>query len=247
MNRLRTALMLHFAFLPVAHAVAAAPDVPAFSRMTPGEAVTGWQALKPAPKANDTRYSLMADGGKVVLKAEADSSMSGLIYPVRVDVRQYPMLRWRWKVAAPLKNADMTQKTGDDYAARIYVMFDYPAEKLSFGTRTKLRLAEALYGQRIPTAALNYIWDNRQPVGTIQPNTYTDRARMIVVRSGALQAGQWITEIRDLAADFRAAFGEDPPDIVAVALATDTDNTGVRATAWYGDIEFLSHAGTEAR
>lgn len=247
LHRPHIALMFNLAFLAAPHAVAAGPEVPAFSRMTPRGAVTGWQALKPAPKANDTRYSLVPDAGTVVLKAEAESSMSGLIHPVRVDIRQYPLLRWRWKVTAPLKTADMTQKTGDDYAARIYVMFDYPAEKLSFGTRTKLRLAEALYGQRIPTAALNYVWDNRQPVGTIQPNTYTDRARMIVVRSGAAQAGQWITETRDLAADFRAVFGEDPPDVVAVALATDTDNTGESATAWYGDIGFLPAARVEAR
>jgi hypothetical protein len=165
--------------------------------------------------------------------------MSGLSHVLRVDIKRTPLLRWRWKIAAPLVTADMTQKAGDDYAARIYVMFDYPVQKLSLGTRAKLKLGAALYGQDLPTAALNYVWDNRQPVGTIQANTYTDRARMIVVRSGAGQAGTWITETRDLAADFRAAFGEDAPDVVAVALATDTDNTGESALAWYGDIEFL--------
>lgn len=224
--------------------VAAMPAVTAFSAMRPDGPVTGWQVLKPAPKANDTRYSVVLDAGKAVLKAEAEQSMSGLIHPVRIDLRQYPLLRWRWKIAAPLKRADMTQMTGDDYAARVYVMFDYPVEKLSFGTRAKLALAEALYGQKIPTAALNYVWDNRQPVGTIQLNTYTDRARMIVLQSGAAYAGQWMTETRDLASDFRAAFGEEPPDVVAVAVATDTDNTGESAIAWYGDLEFLQ--GTKA-
>jgi hypothetical protein len=141
----------------------------------------------------------------------------------------------------------MTAKAGDDYAARIYVMFDYPLEKLPFGTRTKLRLAESIYGQKIPTAALNYVWDNRQPIGTIQPNTYTDRARMVVLQSGGARAGQWVTETRDLAADFRAAFGEEAPDAVAIALATDTDNTGESATAWYGDIEFLPRTKPESR
>lgn len=228
-------------------AMAAVPEVTAFSAMRPGDTITGWQALKPAPKANDTRYSVVLDAGKAVLRAEADQAMSGLIHPVRIDIRQYPLLRWRWKIAAPLKRADMTQKTGDDYAARVYVMFNYPAEKLSFGTRAKLALAEALYGQKIPTAALNYVWDNRQPVGTIQPNTYTDRARMIVLETGAAHAGQWVTETRDLAADFRAAFGEDPPDVVAIAVATDTDNTGESAVAWYGDIEFLSGAKATQR
>lgn len=221
---------------------AAAPAVPAFSQMTPGGPVSGWQPLRPAPNAPDTRYSLTEDGGRVVLKAEAKASMSGLTHALRVDIRRTPLLRWRWKIAAPLVNADMTQKSGDDYAARIYVMFDYPAEKLSFGTRAKLKLGAALYGQAIPTAALNYVWDNRKPVGTIQANTYTDRARMIVVRSGGTQAGEWVTQTRDLAADFRAAFGEDAPDVVAIALATDTDNTGESAVAWYGDITFLPAA-----
>jgi len=239
MRRLSIMTIAAFILLSGAHAFAAPPALPAFSDMTPGGAVTGWQVLKPAPKAADTRYSLTLDAGATVLMAQADGSMSGLIHAVRVDVRRYPLLRWRWKVAAPVNKADMTQQSGDDYAARLYVMFDYPVRRLSFGTRMKLQLAEAMYGQRIPTAALNYVWDNRQPVGTIQANTYTDRARMIVTRSGAAQAGQWVTETRDLRADFRAAFGEDAPDVVAVAIATDTDNTGESATAWYGDIEFL--------
>ncbi|MBI1891429.1 MAG: DUF3047 domain-containing protein [Burkholderiales bacterium] len=234
------------AILPVI-TTAAEAEVPAFSKMSPGSAIRGWTVLKPAPKAADTRYSLATESGTTVLKAEADQAMSGLTYPVRVDIRQYPLLRWRWKIAAPLKTADMTQKAGDDYAARIYVMFDYPLEKLPFGTRAKFRLAETFYGQKIPTAAINYIWDNKHPVGTIQPNTYTDRARMIVLQSGTVQAGLWVTETRDLAADFRAAFGEEAPDVVAVALATDTDNTGESAVAWYGDIEFLPGTKTGAR
>lgn len=231
------------AFVLIGTARAAEPVAPAFSTMAAGGEIGGWQTLKPAAKANDTRYTLVKDSGKTVLRAEADNAMSGLTHAMRVDVRRYPRLRWRWKVGAPLNGADMTTKQGDDYAARIYVMFDYPAEKLSFGTRAKLRFVESLYGQKIPTAALNYVWDNRRPVGTIQANTYTDRARMIVVQSGSAQAGRWVTETRDLVADFRAAFGEDPPDVVAIALATDTDNTGESALAWYGDIEFLPASG----
>lgn len=214
-----------------------------FSRMQPEGTVAGWQPLRPARNAAPTHYRLIDDGSMVVLKAEAERSMSGLIHPVEVDVRRYPKLRWRWKVGGPVANADMTQKSGDDYAARIYVMFDYPLERLSFGTRAKLKLAESLYGQKIPAAAINYVWDSRQPVGTILPNAYTDRARMIVVQSGTERSGQWVTETRDLAADFRSAFGEDPPNVIAVAIATDTDNTGEKATAWYGDIEFLPADG----
>ncbi len=239
--RLLTATALLGVLLATPPALAQA-ELPRFSGMAAGAAVEGWTVLKPAAKAADTRYQLVREGEATVLKADAKASMSGLIREVKVDLRKYPRIRWRWKIAAPLQAADMTTKQGDDYAARIYVMFDYPASKLSLGTRTKLKIAESIYGQKIPTAALNYVWDNRQPVGTIAPNTYTDRARMVVTQSGSAKAGTWVTETRDLAADFKAAFGEDAPDVVAVALATDTDNTGETATAWYGDIEFLPAA-----
>lgn len=237
MSLRRTTWMALLALAPLA--ASAAPAVPAFSSMAQGGPLEGWKVLKPAPKAPDTRYTLVQDAGQTVLRADANKSMSGLIHTIRVDTRRYPRLQWRWKVAAPVAGADMTTKSGDDYAARIYVMFDYPADRLPFSTRLKMKLAESLYGQKIPAAALNYVWDNKQPVGTIQANTYTDRARMIVLRSGAAQAGEWVTETRDLRADFRAAFGEEAPDVVALAIATDTDNTGERAMAWYGDIMFL--------
>jgi len=247
MNRSRFKMMLIGSIMLAVSVAHADTTVPPFSGMGAGETIAGWTTLKPAPKANDTVYTLVRDGDTTVLKAEARQSMSGLIHAVRVDVRQTPRIRWRWKIAAAVARADMRTKAGDDYAARLYVMFDFPQEKLSFTTRAKLKLAEALYGKKIPTAALNYVWDNRQPVGTIAANAYTDRARMIVVESGDARAGQWVTETRDLTADFRAAFGEDAPAVVAVALATDTDNTGETASAWYGDIEFLPPVGAQAR
>jgi len=216
-----------------------------FARLEPGGLPPAWRPLRPAPHAPDTRYRLVRDARVTVLRADAERSMSGLAHDVRVDPRRYPLLRWRWKVAAPLKSADMMTREGDDYAARIYVLFDYDISRLPIGDRVQLKLAQALSKEPIPAAALNYVWDNRQPVGTVQPNAYTDRVRMIVVESGGARAGQWITETRDIAKDFRAAFGEDPPDAIGIALATDTDNTGENATAWYGDIEFLPRPADE--
>ncbi|WP_344764337.1 DUF3047 domain-containing protein [Actimicrobium antarcticum] len=226
--------------LPLSMGWAHAADIPPFSQMQPGAAVTGWAPVRPSAKAPDTIYTLVRDDDRTVLKAEADKSMSVLAHTIRVDLKKTPLLRWRWKISGPVKSADMTKKSGDDYAGRVYVLFDYPVDKLSFATRAKLKLGEAIYGQKIPTAALNYVWDNRQPIGTLQANTYTDRARMLVIESGSDKAGQWVTETRDVAADFRAAFGEDAPDVVVVAVATDTDNTGEQVTAWYGDLQFLA-------
>jgi len=68
------------------------------------------------------------------------------------------------------------------------------------------------------------------------PNAFTSNAMMIAVESGPAKTGQWVTEERDILTDYRRVFGEDPPEAGAIAIMTDTDNTGTEATAWYNDI-----------
>lgn len=214
-------------------------SVVAFSALKPGAALP--ESFKPLNVSNTvarTRYTLVEDGGVTVLRAEANASASGLSRTLNINPAEYPMLRWRWKVANVLKASDLRTKAGDDYPARIYVMFDYPLEKLPFADRTKLRLARMLHDPHLPAATLCYVWDSKAPAGTIAPSAYTDRVRVIVVESGASRVNQWLNVERNVAADFQAAFGETAPPITALAIATDTDNTGESVVAFYGDISF---------
>jgi len=147
-------------------------------------------------------------------------------------------LAWRWKVDRVVQGADMARRAGDDYAARVYVFFDVPRSDLPWNTRIKIAAIELVYGKTVPTAAICYVWDNRHPVGTTQWNAYTERVRMIVLRSGNREAGAWREERRDIEADFRAAFAADgdPPRVTGVAAGSDTDQTGDTVTAWFGDL-----------
>ena len=228
---------------------AAAPlEIGAFSRMPPGDRLPdGWERIQPNADVPPTRFRLEVDGGATVVRADADRSMAGLSRRLRVDLGQFPYLCWRWKIAAPLAKADLRTRQGDDYAARLYVLFDYDTGRLPLGDRLKLGALRGLFGLDVPAAALNYVWDNRHPVGTVAPNAYTDRARMWVLRSGKGEAGRWVKEARNLAADFRRAFGEEAPAAVAVVIASDTDNTGEKATAWFGDIRFAADPGVCVR
>jgi hypothetical protein len=90
----------------------------------------------------------------------------------------------------------------------------------------------------VPAAALCYVWDGKLPAGTGLWSAYTDRVRLVVVESGPGRLGQWVAEKRNVAADFRAAFGEAPPRISGIAIAADTDQTGAKVRAWIGDIRF---------
>lgn len=186
-----------------------------------------------------TRYGLRLWDGVGAVEAHADRSMALLARPVDVDLQRTPMLCWRWRVDAPLQTADMTTRAGDDYAARVYLSFDAPPDKPGLGTRLALKLARTLRGDQVPDAAVNYVWDNTHAVGTWQANAYTDRARMLVLRTGAADAGRWVAERRDATADFSRAFGYAPRRLTGLAVASDTDNTGETAHAGFADFAFV--------
>jgi hypothetical protein len=237
-------LTLIAALLSAATALAVHDRVVAggFSAAQPGGALpAGWTPLEVAGIKIRTRYTLVDDNGTTVLRADSESGASGLSRPLRVDPAELPWLRWRWKIRNVIETADLHSRDGDDFPARLYVMFDYPLEKLDFLERNKLRLARALFDPHLPAATLCYVWDGKAPAGTMAPSAFTGRVKIIVAESGSARLNQWVDFERHVARDFRAAFGEDAPAVSAIAVATDTDNTGTFATTFFGDISFNKH------
>ncbi|GFE61152.1 DUF3047 domain-containing protein [Geobacter sp. AOG2] len=177
------------------------------------EGLRGWETKT---FKGSTDYSLVRDDGRTVVRAFSKGTASGLFKKMKLDPQSFRYLRWSWKIADIVKNGDETTKAGDDYAARVYVVFP---GRFFWQTR-----------------AINYIWANRLPKGGAIPNAFTSHAMMLAVESGSERAGQWLTEERDILADYRRLFGDEPHEIGAIAVMTDTDNTGGEATAWYGAI-----------
>ena len=234
-------VVLVFAVI-LANSAATIADVPtpAFSSLTPGQALPTQFRVISLPKVAINQFSLVAIDDKTVLRVDSSSSAGSLGLPLTAPQGASALLEWRWKVSRVLDKADMGAKSGDDYAARVYVFFDVPLASLSFVERSKIRIARALAGVDVPTAALCYVWTNTQRAGHTQWSTYTNRVRMIVLQSGAANVNNWLAESRDVAADFREAFGFDAPAITGVAVGNDTDNTGERVTTWYGDVTLKS-------
>ncbi len=228
-----------FLALP-APAVQATSPAP-FSASAPGNVLPAGWTLQPIPNVkNQTRFDLIHDGDSTVLRARSDNAAASLRHALQIDSARTPQLLWRWKTERVLASADMTRKSGDDYSARLYVSFDRRPEQMSLGERMLYRLGHARYGEQLPTAALCYVWDNRQPIGTMRDNAYTGFVKMIVVSSGNAQQGQWVQLQRDVAADYRRAFGAAAPSITGVAVSADTDNTGESTVTYFGDIVFAS-------
>lgn len=218
--------------------VAEIAQPPAFEGTPPGAPPVGWVHTQINADETPTGFSVVSDAGRSVLQAASDDAASSLIHTLATPVSPDHRLRWQWKVSNAVPESSMADKATDDYAARVYVFFDYDRNKLSWAQRTKMDLAQRFWGADLPTAALCYVWGTKDAVGTIGPNPYTDRVRMIVLQSGEAGAGRWVSEDRDLAADFKAAFGEDAPPVTGIAVAADTDNTGAKVQARFADIRF---------
>ena len=215
-------------------------EVARFSASKPGTSLPdGWKPLTFRKILRLTTYELVEDGAQVVVKAVSDSSASGLTKEVRIDPKEFPIVRWRWKVDNLVQKSDATRKDGDDYPARLYITFEYDPDKVSLGKKLKYKAGQALFGD-IPIGAINYVWETKAPVGAILDNAYTDFVKMVVVESGPSQIGLWVDESRNIYDDYKRAFGEEPPMINGIAIMSDTDNTKERAIAYYGDIVFMT-------
>lgn len=220
--------------------LAAAQEVPAFSQIESLE--QGWEPLTFQDIERHSQYELVTVDGTQVVKAQTDGSASGLVTLIRVPTEAEPVLRWRWKVSNVYDKGNARRRNGDDYPARIYVAFEFEPDKAGFFERMKRAAVETFFDAQLPGNALNYIWANTLPQGSIVPNPFTETTQMVAVNSGKDQVGQWVTVERNIVADYREAFGAEPPPIVGIGIMSDSDNTGESATAWYGDIEIITGA-----
>ena len=198
-----------------------------------------WEEVRLKADLQPNTFTLRDWDGVPALEVKSAASMSLLGRPLEVDLQRTPVLCWRWRIDAPLKSADMTRRSGDDYAARLYVSLALPDAEKSLGLRAQLRIARTIWGPSVPDAAVNYVWDNRQSVGTERPNAYTDRTTMVVLRSGAADAGAWVQERRNVGRDVARLWGASARP-VQLAVTADTDNTGETARAGFADLHWVS-------
>lgn len=216
-----------------------------FSANAPEGVPNGWSPLLFTRKKKTTDYALIADAGRTVLRAYADQASSGLRHPVNIDINKKPWLAWRWKTSALIATADNTQRETEDSPVRIVLAFDGDHDKLSLMDTILFDTTKLLTGHELPYATLMYIWENKAAPGTVIANTRTGRIQMMVAESGPAKVGQWVDYKRNVVADYEKAFGEKPGRLIAVGVLTDTDNTGEKVEAWYGDIRLLRNE-TEA-
>jgi len=174
----------------------------------------GWQNVSFFKKASD--YQVHSTGTNFYVRGVADQSCSAL--SVKLDLVPPPKLklRWRWRVEGVNTNGSERDLKKFDHAARVFVAFD------------------TFIG---PPLTLNYLWGDVEPPGTVLAHPKSSRAQILVLESGNARAGRWLSEERDLAADWARVFpGKAMPKIVGLGVMTDGDSLGMKLTGEYADI-----------
>jgi len=160
-------------------------------------------------------------GVRSVLRMVSESDNCTISKRVRkIDVREYPILHWRWRVVKLPAGGDSRQAATDDQAAQIYLVFPrFPA-----AVRSRI---------------IGYVWDSTAPAGGVFRSPSTRLVTYVVVQSGPVELGRWITERRNVLEDFLRIYGEEPTEPVeAVTIAIDSNDTRSRAESFMGEIVF---------
>ncbi len=208
------------------------------SEISSDEDVEGWYLWSLAPNKKKTKYYLHHYHGKNVIHADAQSSASGLIVPLKArDIQGYD-LQWTWKALKNIPLSDNTQGHVDDAPLRIVLGFEGDKSTLPLKDQLAFDLAKLISGHDLPYATLMYIWSEKNGKEEVITNKHISRIKAIVVDSGSKDLGEWRVHRRSIEADFKKAYGENPGKLIAIGIMTDTDNTKDEVQAKYGDIEF---------
>jgi hypothetical protein len=198
-----------------------------------------WQPVS-LPGKRMTQYQLKEQGADRVIEASSERSASMLRRVVNVDTCDGTKVRFSWQVKNLIEGADLTRTDGEDAPVRVILAFDGDHNRLSLRNQALFDTAELLTGERPPYATLMYVWDNQAELNSVIVNPRTDRIRDVVLESGPARLGHWLSYERDIIADYKLAFGEEPGRLIGMAVMTDSDNTSSKVQARYRNIELVA-------
>ncbi len=189
--------------------------IPIGSRGIPG----GWRGQDWGGPAYDMTVVENSGQRMLHLKSQDEGSTISKDIKGKVNLRETPILEWRWKVVTLPTGGDSRRKETDDQAAQIYV--GWPR-----------------FLQSVRSRIIGYVWDTTAPVGTIAKSQKTGTITYVVIRSGTAGLGQWITEQRNVVDDFKKIYGDTPDNPGAISVSIDSNDTHSTAESFIGEILF---------
>jgi len=170
----------------------------------------------------NTLYSLKLDNNQFILSADSQQSASTFYKKISIDLEKTPFLNWSWSKQQLINPGVESVKAGDDYVARIYVIKD----------------GGLLYWK---TMSLNYVWSYQHRKFESWDSPFAgSKSKMISLRDASDNTETWFSEKRNVYEDLKSFTGKTIKTIDGIAIMTDSDNSGLSAKAYYGDIFFTA-------
>ena len=170
---------------------------------------------------NKTIYTTGSNEKGNFLKALADNAASGLGKEIKINLDKTPFINITWKIENNLPGIKENTKKGHDFAARVFVIKKTGATPLS-------------------NRAINYVFSSNNEVGFSSPSPYTKKSVDNVLASTKNHLYEWITVKANVKEDFKRFHDLDVIQLDGLAIMSDTDNSKMKAVAYYQNIYFSS-------
>ena len=170
---------------------------------------------------NKTVYTIGSNENGNFYKAVADNAASGLGKEVKIDLNKTPFINITWKIEKDLPGIKENTKKGHDFAARVFAVKKTGSTALS-------------------NRAINYVFSSNSEIGNNSPSPYTKKSIDYVLATTKNNLNQWITVKANVKEDFKRFHDLDVNELDGLAIMSDTDNSKMKAIAYYQNIYFSS-------
>ena len=168
---------------------------------------------------NETIYTVGSNEKGNFYKAVADNAASGLGKEVKIDLNKTPFINITWKIEKDLPGIKENTKKGHDFAARVFAVKKTGATPLS-------------------NRAINYVFSSNNQVGFNSPSPYTKKSIDNVLATTKENLNEWVTVKANVKEDFMKFHDLDVNELDGLAIMSDTDNSKMKAIAFYQNIYF---------
>lgn len=199
----------------------------------------GWTLRRSSAASRRGVAHWSIDDGVNAVRLHSDAALAFLQRAVSIDLNEYPIVSWRWKIENTLVGIDERTRAGDDHPIRIFFVFEPDESKQSWWFRFKRFLyLDWAHGHPYGGGFTEYVWSSHLGVGDIINDPGNPSQKLIVVEGGNQNVGQWRSYERNLYKDFLSLYGREPRRLIFIGILNDTDQTGQKATSYIAEVKF---------
>ena len=205
-----------------------------------GKVPEGWSLRKRllgVTKGGEARWTVC--GGQPAVMLHSRAALTFLEKRVDINLRQFPVVSWKWRVENILEGIDERDLGGDDHPIRIFFVFEPDSSRQSLWFRLKRFLyLDQFHGHPMGGHFTEYLWGSRLPAGEILPDPGKPRQKLMVVEGGRERLGRWLSYQRNLYEDVKTLYGEEPRRLIFIGILNDTDASGLEAVSCISELRF---------